>query len=182
MSASGGGRYFVGWRERIRIFFLFTFALIAVELAHDVYRLYAFGGERAQLYVLNQMVDAAGVEVVKTQLQEDKLRQQIEVLDATLEGSRGAFGVYDDLVREGSLSTPAYQDYRALIARYNDRVAVRNTWHARWQRAVRSNHDAVRRYNELSEEIRSIAARMGEHHYNIPSPVEAAVKSGLRPE
>jgi hypothetical protein len=56
---------------------------------------------------------------------------------------------------------------------------VRNAWIARYRRAVSSNRDAVKQYNQLAEEIRSIAARMGEQHYNIPSPVEAAVKNGM---
>jgi hypothetical protein len=173
-------RYLVGWRERIRIFFLFTFAIVTVELAHDVYRWYAFGGERTQLRVLNGMIDDAGVAVVKTQLREDSLRVRIESMDEALESSRGAFTSYDERARNGALSPGAYQDYRARIASYNDRVAVRNAWFARWQRAVRSNRDAVKQYNRLAEEIRTIAARMGEQHYNVPSPVEAAVKSGLR--
>jgi hypothetical protein len=175
-------RYLVGWRERIRIFLLFTLALVTVELAHDVYRWYAFGGERAQLRVLNEKVDSAGVEVVRTQLQEDSLRSRIEEMDAALEGSRGGFTGFDERARSGALSAGAYQEYRGRIASYNDRVAVRNAWFVRWQRAVRGNRDAVRRYNQLAEEIRTIAARMGELHYNIPSPVEAAVKNGLRAE
>ena len=173
-------RYLVGWRERIRIFILFTCAIIAVELAHDVYRWYAFAEERAQLRVLNGMVDAAGVAVVKTQLREDSLRDHIEGMDEALESSRVGFRVYDERARDGSLRDAAYQQYRARIARYNDQVAVRNAWFARWQRAVSSNRDAVKQYNQLAEEIRTIAAEMGEQHYNIPSPVEAAVKNGMR--
>jgi hypothetical protein len=173
-------RYLVGWRERIRIFILFTCAIVAVELAHDVYRWYAFGEERAELRVLNGMVDAAGVAVVKTQLREDSLRDRIEAMDQALERSRVGFREYDERARDGSLRAGAYQLYRARIARYNDQVAVRNAWFARWQRAVSSNRDAVEQYNQLAEEIRAIAAEMGEQHYNIPSPVEAAVKNGMR--
>ncbi|MBW3629706.1 MAG: hypothetical protein KY464_10460 [Gemmatimonadetes bacterium] len=174
--------FMVGWRERIRIFLLFTFALVSVELAHDLYRLYAFGSERAQLRVLNTMVDAAGVEVVRTQIEEDSLRSRIELMDVALEGSRGAFAGYDKRARDGVLTEAAYQEYRGRIASYNDQVAVRNSWFARWQRASRRNRDAVKQYNRLADEIRSIAAQMGEQHYNIPSPVEAAVKSGLHRE
>ena len=173
-------RYLVGWRERIRIFILFTCAIIAVELAHDVYRWYAFSEERAQLRVLNEMVDAAGVAVVKTQLREDSLLDRIEAMDQALESSRDAFTAYDERARDGSLTAGGYQQYRARIARYNDQIAVRNAWIVRYQRAVSGNRDAVKQYNRLAEEIRSIAARMGEQHYNIPSPVEAAVKNGMR--
>lgn len=173
-------RFLVGWRERIRIFVLFTCAIVAVELAHDVYRLFAFAEERAQLRVLNEMVDAAGVAVVKTQLREDSLRTRIEALDEALESARDGFAEYDERARDGSLSYGAYEQYRARIARYNDRLAVRNAWVARWQRAFNSNRDAEKRYHSLAEQIRTIAAEMGEQHYNIPSPVEAAVKSGMR--
>ena len=170
----------MGWRERVRVFFLFTFALIAVELAHDVYRYYAYAGERAQLRVLNEMVDAAGLDVVRTQLRADSLRATIEAMDDTLEGSRDGFADYDRMAVGGALSPRAYQEYRSRIASYNDRVAVRNAWFARLQRAVGANRDAVKQYNRLSEEIRVTAERMGELHYNVPSPVEAAVRNGLR--
>jgi hypothetical protein len=173
-------RYLIGWRDRIRIFILFTCAIVAVELAHDVYRLYAFADERAQLRVLNGMVDSAGVAVVRTQLREDSLRTRIEAMDRALENSRGGFDEYDRRARDGSLTGGAYEQYRARIARYNDRLAVRNAWVARWQRAVSDNRGAEKQYQALAEQIRSIAAEMGEQHYNIPSPVEAAVKNGMR--
>ena len=170
----------VGWRERVKVFFLFTFALLTVELAHDAYRYYAYAGERNQLRVLGSMVDAAGLEVVRTQLRADTLRAKIEAIDDTLEGSRDGFADYDRLARDGILSMRDYQEYRGRIASYNDRLAVRNAWVVRLQRAVGENRDAVKQYNRLSEEIRTIAARMGELHYNVPSPVEAAVRNGLR--
>ena len=162
------------------MFFIFTFALIAVELVHDVYRYYAFAGERAQLRVLGEMVDAAGLDVVRTQLRADSLRARIEAMDDSLEGSRDGFASYDRLAVDGTLSHRAYLVYRDRIASYNDRVAVRNSWYARWQRAVGENRDAVKQYNRLSEEIRVTAEKMGELHYNVPSPVEAAVRNGLR--
>ena len=170
----------VGWRERVRVFFIFTFALIAVELAHDVYRYYAFAAERNQLRVLNELVDAAGLEVVRTQLRADSLRSRIEAMDDSLEGSREGFDDFDRLAVDGSLSPRAYREYRSRILRYNDRLGERNAWVPRLNRAVGENRDAVKEYNRLSEEIRLIAARMGELHYNIPSPVEAAVRNGLR--
>ena len=170
----------MGWRERVRVFLLFTFALIAVELTHDVYRYYAYAGERAQLRILNETVDAAGLEVVRTQLKADSLLATIRAMDDTIEGSRDGFADYDRLAVDGALTPRAYREYRARIVRHNDRVGVRNSWYARWQAAVGANRDAVRQYNRISEEIRVTAERMGELHYNIPSPVEAAVRNGLR--
>jgi hypothetical protein len=171
-----------GWRDRVRVFFLFTFALVSFELAHDVYRWYAFGGERTQLRVLAPMIDAAGLQVVKTQLESDGLRTRIEAMDRALEASRGEFSAYDERAAGGHLTQALYQEYRARVASYNRRVAARNSWFVKWQRAVGHNRDAVRRYNQLADESRSIAAAMGELHYNVPSPVEAAVRNGLRPE
>ena len=170
----------VGWRERVKVFFLFTFALIAVELAHDAYRYYAYAGERTQLRVLGTMVDAAGLEVVRTQLKADTLLSRIKAMDDTLEGSREGFDDYDRLALDGELSQRAYREYSSRVSSYNDQVGVRNSWYLRWQHAVGENRDAVKNYNRLSEEIRTTAARMGELHYNIPSPVEAAVRNGLR--
>lgn len=177
---SRGARILIGWGERLRIFLLFTSALLALELAHNVYRLYAFAEERTQLRVLGPMVSAAGVEVIRTQLAADSLRERIEAEDQALEASRDLFETVGERVTSGRIAGDAYASYRRQVAGYNLRVAERNVRFAEWQRAISRNRDAVKRYNGISEEIRRIAARMGEQHYNIPSPVEAAVQGGLK--
>jgi hypothetical protein len=169
-------------KERIQVFILFTLALIAFELAHDVYRWYAFSDERAQLRSLVPQVDSAGLAVVRTELQSDSVRARIEAMDRGLEASRDVFSEYDERAMGGGMTQELYQEYRARVATYNRHVAARNAWFAKWQRAVARNRDAVRRYNDLADSSRTIAGRMGELHYNVPSPVEAAVRNGLRPE
>ena len=165
----------------MRIFLLFTLALIAIELLHDTYRWFVFTEERAELRVLGATVDSVGTLVVKTQLQADSLRIRIETMDEVLETSRSGFDVYDRAVGRGTVRSEAYASYRRRVAAYNQRVAERNSWFGAWQGAIARNRDAVRRYNELAEEIRTLAATIGELHYNIPSPVEAAVRTGLQP-
>lgn len=166
----------------MRIFILFTLALLAIELLHDTYRWFAFGEERAELRALGAKVDSVGTLVVRTQLQADSLRLRIEAMDEALEASKSVFDVYDRAVGRGTARSEAYATYRRRVADYNERIAERNAWVGSLQGAIARNRDAVRRYNELAEEIRVIAATMGELHYNIPSPVEAAVRTGLQPE
>ena len=171
----------LGWRDRLRIFFLFTSAILALEIGHDVYQWFAYADERVQIRVLTRMVDPAGLEVIKTQLRVDTLRARIEGLDAALEQSRRGFEVYDRHSSGGGLPARLYDPYRRDVAVYNRGVVVRNVWVAEWQKAVTANREAVDQYNALADQIRSIALEMGERHYNIPSPAEAAVRSGLRP-
>lgn len=161
------------WRDRIRVFLLFTVALIALELTHDVYRLFAYAEERTQLRALGGVVDGAGLAVMRTQLRADSVRARLAAMDAELDEARQGFALIDD---------GTSPEYRARVSEYNEKVAVRNFWLVQWERVLAENRTAVRRYNDVADEIRSIAARMGEFHYNVPSPVEAAVRNGLRPE
>ena len=170
------------WWERARVFFLFSLLLVVMELTHGVYRLFAFEEQRTQLRVLNDMVGDAGVEVIRTQLRADSVRTQLETMDAELEDARELFTALDARATRGRLTAAHAAEYRARVMQYNRRVAVHSFWMGEWERVLADNRQAVRRYNDLADEIRTIAATMGEQHYNIPSPVEAAVKSGLRPE
>lgn len=170
------------WRDRVRVFLLFTLALIALELSHDVYRLFAYAEERTQLRALSGVVDGAGVEVIRTQLRADSVRARLAAMDAELDEARKVFALLDDRAANGRYSRAAALEYRARVAEYNEKVAVRNYWIEQWEGVLADNREAVRRYNDLADEMRSIAATMGELHYNVPSPVEAAVRNGLRPE
>jgi hypothetical protein len=172
----------VRMRDRLRIFALLAVVLVAVHAGYGAYRWLAFAEERAQLRALNAQVDSAGFQVIRTQLRVDTLEQRIGGMDRELEEVRSALARFGAHEVDGALPPALHAQYRAEIARYNRRVELRNGWFARWQAAVRNNATAVRRYNRLADSIRSVAARMGEPYYNIPSPVEAAVRQGLRPD
>jgi hypothetical protein len=58
-------------------------------------------------------------------------------------------------------------------------VSERNELFADWRATVEANHEHVRRYNRLVDEIREGAARMGEAYFPIPSPAEVAYRRGL---
>lgn len=178
--SSSRGTAPVGWRERISIFLLFSAALLSIEIGHGIYQWLAFGEERTQLRVLGGMAEAAGTEVVRSQLRVDSLRVRIQTMDHALGEARVAFDEYGRRsTSDYALRAGLYSAYRSEVTEYNRQVAVRNAWFGRWQQAVDENRSAVSRYNRLADEIRSIALRMGEYHYNVPSPVEAAVRSGL---
>lgn len=169
-------------RDRLRMLMLVALVLIGTHAAYGTYRWLAFAEERAQLRALNAQVDVAGFQVIRTQLRVDSLQRRIGGLDRELRTVRSALARFGEHEVEGALPPALHAQYRAEIARYNQRVEQRNGWFARWQAAVRNNAAAVRRYNRLADSIRSVAARMGEPYYNIPSPVEAAVRQGLRPD
>ena len=60
-------------------------------------------------------------------------------------------------------------------------VRRRNDKLGEWRAVVESNHAAADRYNLLADSMRSVAARMGDPYYAVPSPVELAVAHGIRP-
>jgi chromosome segregation ATPase len=138
------------------------------------------------LRVLNHEVADAGVAVLKSQLRADSLKIRLEHLNTALEGARDSLKAYDRRAARGRLGPAEYAQYRRRVDAYNRRVAEQNQslndLLNELQQAITVNRHAVRRYNHLAERIRTLAAAMGEVHYNIPSPVEAAVRTGLRPE
>lgn len=168
----------IRWWERVRVFLLFSAALLTVELGRGVYQWFAYAEERAEIRRLSPQVDEAGVAVVASHLRVDSLRQRIEAMDSSLERARHRFRRFGG-GDGGRMTSAAYSAYRREVSRYNDRVAERNGWITQWQRAVNDNRAAVDRYNLLAERIRGVATRMGELHYNIPSPAEAATRGGL---
>lgn len=154
--------------------FLLLLAAVLVQLAHGAYRWFAFAEERAILRRLDPRMEVAGLEVVRTQLRVDSLRREILALDRELK----AQGL--EMERDDGNGGRRWSIREVEI--YNRSVRERNRKVDEWRDAVEASRNAVSRYNRLADTIRLVAGRMGEQHYRIPTPAEAAQHLGLSPE
>jgi hypothetical protein len=169
------------WRSRVESVLVVVALVAALKVAHELYRWVAYADERAQLRELTPAIDSAGVRVVRTQLQTDSLKSAIEALDRGLDSVRRAVAAYEGKSVDGKVPERLYPAYRRRLDAYNEAVRRRNDKLGEWRAVVESNHAAADRYNLLADSMRSVAARMGNPYYEVPSPVELAVAHGIRP-
>ena len=168
------------WIARIRVFLAVTAVIVAVNVARQLYRWFAFEAERMELVQLNAAVEETALEVMRTQLQADSIRGAIQELDAGLRGKKEEMRRLERRADAGGLPPLLFQEYRRLVDDHNEIAASRNRIFEGWRTVVESNHGAVRRYNLLADSIRGIGALMGEPYLPIPSPAEVATRHGLR--
>lgn len=152
--------------------------LVATKLSHEAYRWYAFAEERTRIDVLRSELGDAGVEIVRTQLAADSLRERIESIDVELEVARRQMAGLERHSVDGALPPDLYAVYERQLEGYNGRVGARNEEFEEWREIVARNHAAVRHYNELADSIRALASAMGEPYYPLPTPAEIAVERG----
>lgn len=156
--------------------------VVGVKLSDQVYSWLAYGPERQQVKVLRAQAIDAGAQLVRTRQESDSMRAVLHAEDAALEQELEALRRYDELAHDGSLPPDVYERYRGDLTHYNAHVGERNAKLAAWQEILARNHEAVNRYNMLSDSIHDIATRMGNPYYSIPTPAEAAIEKGvLRP-
>jgi hypothetical protein len=159
---------------------LAVLALVVVfKLANELYHWVAYADERSRLSDLSGAIDSAGVRVVRTQIAADSLQHVVEEMDRGLDGARRAVAEFEGRSVDGAIPRRIYAEYRKRLDAYNLAVRTRNARLAAWREVVESNHDASARYNTIADSMRAVATRMGEPYYEVPSPIELAVKHGL---
>lgn len=168
-------------RERLAGLLLLVALLAAVNLGRQVYGWFAYADERGALQGLSDRLEVAGLEVMRTQLGADSLRRRIQQMDRELGSRKQSVAAFERFVQDGALPAHLYDAYRAELDGYNRQVQGRNEVFARWKEVVVRNHAAVGRFNGLADSIRSLADRIGEPYFQIPSPVEIAAERGLVP-
>ena len=166
-------------RERLTGILLVLGLIVAVKLGQQLYAWFAYADERAALQAISTRLESSGLEVIRTQLAADSLRGDIERMDRELGEKKQVVGSFERHVRDGALPAHLYDAYSAELQSYNRQVEQRNAKFGRWKEIVVRNHAAVGTYNALADSIRTLANRIGEPYFEIPSPVELAVKHGL---
>ncbi len=166
-------------RQRLGSLLLLLAIVAAAKLGQELYGWFAYADERAELQQLSRRLEDSGLEVIRTQLDADSLRIEIEGMDGDLAERKRSVGAFEGQVRGGALPADLYESYRAELGEYNRRVERRNALFGRWREIVFRNHAAVGRYNSLADSIRTLATRIGEPYFEIPSPAELALEHGI---
>ncbi|HEX6925769.1 MAG TPA: hypothetical protein VF167_10065 [Longimicrobiaceae bacterium] len=171
----------VHWTARSRFLLFAAVALLLYNLGRQGYRWVAYAEEREVLRRLTESVDTVALEVMRSQIAADSLRAVIEAADSELREEREALAALERRAEDNRLPPTLYDEYRSVLARYNQHVGERNAVYERWRGVVSRNHAAVERYNAIADSIRTVGAKMGEPYIPIPSPSEVAVEHGLTP-
>jgi hypothetical protein len=169
------------WRSRVESVLAVLALVVAFKVAHELYRWVAFADERARLRGLSAAIDTVGVQVIRTQMRADSLQGVVESMDRGLDVVRRAVAEYERKSIDGAIPERIYPAYRSRLDAYNLAVRQRNAKLADWHAVVDSNHAVSDRYGEIADSMRAVAMRMGEPYYPVPSPVEVAVRHGIRP-
>ncbi|HET7321060.1 MAG TPA: hypothetical protein VFI96_01035 [Longimicrobiaceae bacterium] len=171
----------IAWREPARIVVIILALFAAVEVGRDAYRWVAYRGERASMRALSPALEISGLNVMRSGLRVDSLRARIDARDRVLDRMRAEIDRYEKQSAGEGVPEEVYESYRSTIEAYNSQVAERNGWLRELQEALRRNAVAAERYTTLADSMRSLAVRMGDAYYQVPTPSELALKHGLRP-
>lgn len=166
-------------RSRIHGLLAVLLVVATVQASTHLFRWYAYSGERGHLIVLREQLVDAGAEMVRAQLDVERLEAEINAEDRQLEIHRRAVEAYNRHARDGALPGHLYDAYRRELNDFNTRVQKRNAWLAEWN-ADRARRDAASvRYTALADSMQAVAARAREPFYPIPLPAEAAAERGV---
>lgn len=165
-------------RDRLLPVVLVLLLVVLVKVGQEVVRFYAYGEERATIARLEGEIEAAGLGVVRSQIEADSVRRMIESADEKLASQRAELDRYERQITVGPVTVQLERAYRAALADYNDHVQARNRMLEDWQRVVEANRIAVDRYNAIADSIRVVAAAMGEPYYPIRTPADIANRIG----
>lgn len=165
----------------VRLLVVLLALFLSVQLARDAYSWFAYRDERDALRGMSGALEEAGVALMRTGLEVDSLRARVLEMDRQLDRSRAALEVYERQAVGGGIPADLYGAYRRDLDRYNAQVAERNAVLRTLEAEAVRNRAAAHRYNRLADSIRSLARRMGDPYYQVPSPAELAVKHGLKP-
>lgn len=158
-------------------------AIIGIKLSDSAYKWVRYGPEREEVRRMRTELVDAGAEIVRSRQASDSMRAALRADDQALEEEQRVLRRYDDYAHDGALPSGLYERYRADLTRYNDHVASRNRKLSDWQEVLARNNAVVGRYNLLSDSIRTLAARIGDPYYEVPTPVQAARERGvIKPE
>lgn len=159
-------------------FLLFVLlVIVGVKLSEQLYALVAFRDERTQARDLRERLLETGTELVAIRGQFDTLKSRLETEDARLQRELSALRRFG---RMGPLTQQTYDRYDRERLRYNLHVEERNNVAREWEASARRHEASAHRYNMLADSLQSLAVRMGEPYYQVPTALEAAAERRSR--
>ena len=157
-----------------RFLLLALLVIVGVKLSEQAYGLVAHRDERALARDLRERLGETAVELVAVRAREDTLRAQIHAQDDQLERELRQVRRFHREARSGYMPAERYAQYTEELARYNARVVARNEVLRRLE-ALHARHDAAAgRYHLLADSLHTLAVRMGQPYYQVPTALEAA--------
>ncbi|HEX2189269.1 MAG TPA: hypothetical protein VHG51_10250 [Longimicrobiaceae bacterium] len=165
--------------RRLRVLLAFLLLLLAGRVAKELYDWRVHADDRVRLVALRGRLLDAGAEVIRTRAELDTLKGVLDREDGELEREQRGLRAYDRRAEGTTLPMEVYEEYRADLDRYNRHVADRNRYFERWREVLARNHAAVDRYNALADSLRAVAGVLGDPHFQVPSPLEAAAERGV---
>jgi hypothetical protein len=171
----------VARRSRITGLVFFIALVAAVQVLEYTYRWYVHREDRAHLAVLREELVDAGAEMIRSQLEMEKLRAELRTADPPTSGVR-AVGVPPRIgAGERSLHPHLHAagltDWRATPVA----IAERNRRLNELNEVVMRRNSAAIRYHTLADSIRTLAVRARDPYFAIPLPAEAATARGVEP-
>lgn len=159
-------------------FLLFVLlVIVGVKLSEQLYALVAFRDERTQARDLRERLLETGTELVAIRGEFDTLKTRLEAEDARLQRELSALRRF---TRMGPLTQQTYDRYERERLRYNLGVEERNNVAREWEASARRHEASAHRYNALADSLQSLAVRMGEPYYQVPTALEAAAERRSR--
>jgi hypothetical protein len=159
-------------------FLLFVLLVIlGVKLSEQAYALVAFRDERQAARGLRERLLDTGTDLVAARTEFDELKRRVEAEDAALQRELAALRRF---TRLGPLTEQVYQRYERERLRYNLHVEERNTLARQWEASAQRHEVSAQRYNLLADSLQSLAVRMGEPYYQVPTALEAAAERRAR--
>lgn len=155
-------------------FLLFVLlVIVGVKLSEQAYALVAFRDEREAARGLREQLLETGTELVAVRGEFDGLKRRLEEEDAKLQRELASLRRF---TRMGPLTEQVYDRYERERLRYNLHVEERNTIAREWEASARRHEASAQRYNLLADSLQSLAVKMGEPYYQVPTALEAAAE------
>lgn len=158
-------------------FLLFVMlVIVGVKASEQLYGFVAFRDERTQVKALRAQLGGAASELVAARARMDSLHRDIDAQDLKLTRELAGLHRFQRQARHRQLPPALYDSYMAALQEYNLRVESRNLVHREWQQLAARRDGLAFRYDSLADNIHSLAVRMGQPYYQVPSPLEAAAE------
>lgn len=165
--------------SRVRPLIWFALVIAAVQVGQHVFDWHRYRHEREELVALRERLVDAGAELVREQLEADRMRAWLDTEESRLEGQRRVVESYGRHAHGNVLPNHLYGAYRREVDEINERIRLRNQKLEELRMTIARRNSAADRYNLLADSMRTLAVTAGDPYHAIPLPAEAAAQRGI---
>jgi hypothetical protein len=158
---------------------VFLLAVATIQVLEGVFLWYSFREERVQLTQLREELVDEGADMIRAQLEAERIRGAIAAADSLLHQRRQEVDPQGQRARAATRSWTAYHAHAEGIDAFNREVRRRNERLGELNAVVMRRNAAAARYYLLADSIRTLAVRAGEPYFSVPIPAQAAAERGI---